>query len=455
MKPGRILAGATLALVCGCSVPEGAGFEDVEKTVGERAPWRIHWNRGTAEDEEAAKLVAELLGRELTPESAVQIALLNNPALQARYEDLGVAQADLVQAGILQNPVFMASAHFSTRSGVATGYEFEIVQEFLDLLMFPAKKEMAGREFERTKLQVADEVIEVAARAKAAWFELVAARQVAEVRRAIAAAADASAELAKRLRAAGNLSELAEARERDLAESARAAWEKAELAATVARERLAVLLGTWGPQAAWTAPSKLPEIPAAEVPLDRLESLAVARRLDLAAALRERDASQARLDLVKSFRWLGIVEVGFSAHRETEREVGWLYGPSLALSLPLFDRQQARIFALESELRRREALNRDLAIRIRSEVREARDRLVSLRRLSDHQRTVVIPLRERIVELALREYNFMLIGVAEVIRARQAEYDAYEESIGLARDYWLARSGLERAVGGRLPETPK
>jgi len=39
----------------------------------------------------------------------VQIALLNNKDLQATYEDLSIAQADLVQAGLLQNPVFGAS----------------------------------------------------------------------------------------------------------------------------------------------------------------------------------------------------------------------------------------------------------------------------------------------------------------------------------------------------------
>lgn len=455
MKTHLIAVIAGASLLAGCAVPEDAGFEDVRRMAGERSDARLHWNRGTEQDREAEKLVADLLSRELTPESAVQIALLNNPALQAEYEDLGVAQADLVQAGLLKNPVFLAGARFSRRSGVATGYEFEIVQEFLDLLIFPARKELAGREFERTKLRVADAVVETAARAKEAWFAYVAAQQIAGVQRLVAAAADASSELARRLKEAGNLSELAAARERDLAETARRAWARAELDAAAARERLTVILGVWGEQAAWTAPGKLPDIPDLEPPLDRLESLAVARRLDLAAALRDRDASKARLDLVKAFRWLGIVEIGYGAERETERASGWLHGPTIALTLPLFDRQQATIFALEAELRRRESLNRDLAVRIRSEVRSSRLQFVELRRLALHQRAVVVPLRERIVTLALREYNFMLIGVGEVLRARQDGYDAYRESVELVRDYWIARTGLERAVGGRLPETSR
>ena len=43
--------------------------------------------------------VQALLGRELTADAAVQVALLNNRNLQATYEDLGVAQADLVAGG--------------------------------------------------------------------------------------------------------------------------------------------------------------------------------------------------------------------------------------------------------------------------------------------------------------------------------------------------------------------
>ncbi|MEK7467129.1 MAG: TolC family protein [Planctomycetota bacterium] len=447
----KLLAMAGLVLA-GCAVPEDAGFEDVRKPAEERTGKKVHWFRGGPEDDEVRRTLENLFREELTPETAVQIALFNNPGLQAQYEDLGVAQADLVQAGILKNPTLMAGAHFPTRSGINTGLEFEIVQEFLDLLMFPARRELASHEFERVKLRVSDDVVDVAARTKAAWFEVVAAQQTAEVHHAIAAAAEARADLAKRLKDAGNLSELAVARETDEAESAKRAWSKAENEVLEARERLTVLLGAWGAQVSWTAPKKLPELPAGEIPLAGLESLAIARRLDLAAAIRERDASASRLQLVKAFRWFGTIELGAGVHREPEPEVGWLVGPSLALSLPIFDRQQAVIFALEAELRRRESLDRDLAVRIRAETRTARNRLVSTRRLAEHQQKVVIPLRERIVDLSLKEYNFMLIGIAEVLRAREAEYEAYEESIELVRDYWIARTELERAVGGRLPE---
>ena len=42
----------------------------------------------------------------LTSEEAVAIALWNSPSFQATLADLGIARADLVEAGLLRNPVF-------------------------------------------------------------------------------------------------------------------------------------------------------------------------------------------------------------------------------------------------------------------------------------------------------------------------------------------------------------
>ncbi|MEO6420388.1 MAG: TolC family protein, partial [Polyangiaceae bacterium] len=90
------------------------------------------------------------------------------------------------------------------------------------------------------------------------------------------------------------------------------------------------------------------------------------------------------------------------------------------------------------------------AVDIRSEVRSARDRVLLTRRLVEHYRAVLIPLRERIVALSQQEFEAMLLGVYQLILAKQGEINTYREYIEAVRDYWLARSELERAAGGRL-----
>ena len=100
-----------IVLMGGCaSLPKDAGFGDVERTIAERTGKRVHWSQGGPEDRAAGQALHAILAQPLTADGAVQIALLNNRELQATYEDLGIAQAALVQAGLFRNPVLTAGA---------------------------------------------------------------------------------------------------------------------------------------------------------------------------------------------------------------------------------------------------------------------------------------------------------------------------------------------------------
>src|SRR5438046_2166115 len=122
----------------GCAVPKGAGFDEVQRLLAERGIDQLHWNQGGTEDEQVSRAVQKLLDRELTVAAATQIALLNNPKLQAIYERLGVAQADLVQAGLLRNPSISGNVDFPVGSPTGrVAYDVALVQDFLDLFMLP------------------------------------------------------------------------------------------------------------------------------------------------------------------------------------------------------------------------------------------------------------------------------------------------------------------------------
>lgn len=144
-------------MASGCApVPREAGFDDVQTLVSARSDSRILWNHGTREDPEVSRSVDALLTGELSAEAAV------NPALQAEYEDVGVSQADLVQAGLLRNPVLFSTVRFPDRPPSGLILKFEVAQEFLDLLLLPARKRLAADEFERVKLRVAGRVLDIA-----------------------------------------------------------------------------------------------------------------------------------------------------------------------------------------------------------------------------------------------------------------------------------------------------
>jgi len=434
----------------GCAqVPKEAGFNEVKTLVGQRDDYHLHWNQGTEADREVEKTIDALLENEMTPETAVQIALLNNPELQAVYEDLGITQADVVEAGLLENPVLFGRARFPNKSEESNNYEFEITQNFLNILMLPARKKLSAVLFEQVKLHVADEVVGLIAGARKSYFSALGARQIRDLRNEITSAAGNSFELARRLHAAGNISDLQLATENAHFEQSRVELAKSETALLDAREQLTRLMGLWGPQTNWRLSGQLPEMPSDEIPLAHLESMAIENRLDLAAEKKGVEALAQALGITIDWRWIGHIEVGISTERETDRT--WVTGPSLAIELPIFNQRQADIARLEAQLRRSQKKLTAQAIEIRSEVRSLRNRLIMQRNLIDHFRRTVLPLRERIVELTLKNYNYMLTGAFDLIMAKKQEIEAYQRYLEALRDYWIIRADMQRSLGGRLP----
>jgi cobalt-zinc-cadmium efflux system outer membrane protein len=299
------------------------------------------------------------------------------------------------------------------------------------------------------KLIVAHEVLELCAEVREAYYEMQAAQQLAAVNLTIASAAQASYDSAAALHRAGNLSDLRLAEEQGLYESARLEMLECDGEVAVARERINRLLGLWGADAqSWKITAPLPGVPRDEVSLATLERLAIRERLDLAAAKRRTELLAAALGMAESFGWLHLEEIGAAAEREDDI---WKVGPHVELELPLFDQGQAQVAARQAELRQSYQRVTALAVDIRSEVRAARDKLVLHRRKAEHYRDVVIPLRERIVELTMEQYNFMLAGVFELLEKKRDEADAYRQYVRAVRDYWVARAALQRAAGGKLP----
>ena len=435
------------ALLAGCAtLPPQSGFRDVQQLVSTRLPQQLRWNQDSAADREAARAVAALLQKPLTADAAVQVALLNNPTLQAQYERLGIAQADLVQAGLLRNPVFTAQV-LSSSAGTET--TFGVVQDFVGLITRAPSRRIAGAEYERVKLDVADRVVAFAAEVKKAYYTVQADAQTLELDRQIVSATQAAAELSFRQYRAGNTS----LRDQQLQQAfyAQAALDLARAQTTYQRdrERLTRLLGVFGAQTQWTLPARLPDPPARVPALDRLEALAVAQRYDLAAAKKDSEALAYALGYTRRYRLLGPFAFGYSIQKTPD--LSTLRGPEVELGLPLFDRGQARVARLESAYRASERRVQALAIDVRSRLRQTRDEVVSAQAQAEHYRNVLLPLRERILQQTERFYNGMLLGVYDLLRDKQSEIDTARAYVHSLRDYWLARADLERALGGALP----
>jgi cobalt-zinc-cadmium efflux system outer membrane protein len=440
----------SMSTLVGCaSTSAEPGFRDMAATVQTRTGHTLRWNRGAREDQKAAEAVHGLLLQPLTVDSAVQIALLRNPRLQATYEELSLVQADVVQAGLLSNPVFSASMTTAEREALDPNLVVGVTESFLDLLLIPAKKKIAASQFDEAKYRVGSQVLDLAAETKAAYVTVVAAQQVLAMRQAVADVEQASYELAQRQRAAGSTSELAVMGERGLVGQIEIELARSGGDLAAARERLTRLMGLWGADVAWRSVDRLPEVPLNEPPLEHLESRAIAERLDLAAIRQQLQTLAYAVNLAKTSRWTGLIDIGADVARLKDGSI--VVGPRASIELPIFDQRQAVVARLEAQRRTSERLLEARAIEIRSDVREARDRLLLARAVIDRYRTEIIPTREQLVVLSQQQYGAMLLGVYALIQAKQSEVNAYREYIESVRDYWLSRGQLERAIGGTLP----
>jgi cobalt-zinc-cadmium efflux system outer membrane protein len=439
------------AVVTGCaSILSRPGFETVTELVAARSPGRtVAWMQGTPEDAAASERVRELLAEELTLDAAIQIALLNNRTLQAVYEQLGIAQADLVQAGLLQNPILAADVRFPTAEGAAIGAGIGLVQEFIAILQIPLKKRVAGAAFEEAKLTASAAVIDLVVAVKRAFYRLQGALQMLELRRTVVEATALSADVARRQHEAGNITDLAFADEGALHEQARADLARSETEVMEDREELTALMGVWGTETGWRIASRLPELPREEIAPDGLETLAVSQRLDLAAARQRIQAILLARDLTRAFRFLPAGGLGAQVEREVDNGV-WSVGPAVELPVPIFDQGQAALASQSARARQREHEHAALAVAIRSQVRRAWTRMAQARALAQHYWDVLLPLRVRVVRQTQLEYNAMLVGVFQLLVAKRDEIDAGRGYIESLRDYWLARTDLESAVGGEL-----
>ena len=444
MRAAALLA---IPLLAGCvSFTEDGGFSSVEKAAAERGVEGAKWVRAADEADSVAARVKELLAAPLSADDAVRVALLNNPGLQARYAELGIAEADLVQASRWSGPTL---SYGRLRRGDEVEREASVFFDVLGLISIPLSTKAQGQRFEAAKHRAAEDTLRLALDTRKAWYAAVGAQQAEIYLRDVKEAAEASAELARRMAEVGNWPRLTQAREQAFYADATAQLARARQANLAARERLTRLMGLWGEQAGFRLPERLPEPPAQVKESLQLEAQALRQRLDVQAARREAASLAASLDLTKVTRYVNLIEVGALRNTGTGEETqrGW----ELELRIPIFDFGGARVARAEHQYM--QAVNRatDAAVRARSEVREAYGAYRTAHDLARHYRDEVVPLRKRISEEVLLRYNGMLSSVFELladVRETVTSVNAYVEA---QRDFWQADADLQMALTTGTP----
>jgi outer membrane protein TolC len=438
----RTLLLSSLVLLSGCATfSEDGGFGEIGKAAEERGASGAKWIRSADEADSAAARVWELLAQPLTVQAAVQIALLNNRGLQARYAELGIAEADLVQASRWSGPTFSFAR---LKRGDEVEREASVFFDVLGLISIPLSGRAQEQRFAAARHRAAEETLRLALDTRKAWLQAVAAQQTAKYMEDVQLAAEASADLARRMAEVGNWPRLTRDREQAFYADATAQLARARQAQAAAREKLTRLMGLWGEDIAYALPERLPDLPPAVREGGDLEAEALRQRLDVQAARRDAEGLARSLGLTRITRYVDLLEVGALRNTETGQPVqrGW----EVELRIPIFDFGGAR--AARAEYLYMQAVDRaaDTAVRARSEAREAYGAYRATFDLARHYRDEVVPLRKRISEEVLLRYSGMLSSVFELLadsRDAVASVNAYLEA---QRDFWMAEAELQMAL---------
>lgn len=437
-----LIASALAASLAACATfsPDG-GRNEVQALVQERigAPAKGLGSEGT---------VAALLDGPLTADTAVEIALRNNPALQARLAEVGVAEADLVQAGTLRNPAF---AYSNKHNAEVVHIERSFLVNVAQLLTMPLALEIEQRRFAQAKLAAASEVVATAAATREAYFRAIAAQEMVAYYGQVKVAAEAGRDLARRMADVGNFSKLAQMREELFFADATTQLARAQHSAFVERERFIRMLGFAEFPPGLALPARLPDLPAQPISLPAAEQTAMDRRLDVRMAALETEAVARALGLSKATRFVNVLDAGYINESETgeARKNGY----AIVLEIPIFDWGHARVARAEAQYRRAVARTAETAVVARSEVRAGYATYRTAYDLAKHYRDEVVPLRKRIADETALRYNAMLIGVFELLADAREQVASVNTAIEATRDFWLADTALQLALAGRSTDT--
>jgi cobalt-zinc-cadmium efflux system outer membrane protein len=479
-----ILCGATL-LAAGCTridpkaeVQQAATH--VEQATGTAPPWA---------SDERLELQPDESGT-VPLEQAVNLALANNRALRADLEVIGQAKADLVQAGLLHNPILSIMVRFPEAGGRSM-FDFGVMQELSDLWLIPSRKRAAQAMLQQRLLTFSDTAIALVSDVKTGYYAHQYQALAIDLQQQNLGLIREAIEVAQvRLRAgqAGAL-DVNLLQSRLLETELELLQLRSEQRVT--QQSLLRLMGVAQASVTWYPQPLLLDAQTATLPEQEsdLVDAALEQRLDVQAAEWELEAAAAEFQQ-EMLKLLPSLSVGLAGERterrapldrkiwadtlresilagkptipqfETpsqrrlmkSREIRLLLGPALEVPLPVFDQNQAQV--AKAQYRARELIRRyeELVQRIIEGVRSA----VAQRRLAEDKvrfyRQSLVPLQEANLQLAQTDYQggresilTVLLVQEELIRTRLA----YAAAV---RDLLVNTANLERQLAGRLPE---
>jgi len=460
MKPTSMLSKsltslATLAFLSGCATVNidqsiDRTNSETKSTSGASAQLLRTADAKTARDRQ----VAELLKSPLSQPSAVQLAIINSPALQTLLAERWGDMAQAAQAGRIANPILSLE-----RVRFLDELEFGRILAFglLDLLTLPQRNKIATARIAQAELQMTADVVGMVSQVRMAWVASVAASENLIYAKQVYESAQASAELAKRMQSVGNFNRLQRARQQAFYADAAAQLLGSQQAATSSRESLIRLLGLKDSQiSTLRLPERLPDLPKSFLTPQTVSQALTAQRLDVRMAQSQLDAASKSqgLTLLTS-----LTDIELGVRRDTVKDTHegtseTRKGYEIAIRLPIFDWGDAQRASMNAATLAAANRMEAAVIGAGSDLRESYAAYRTAYDLSRHYRDEVLPLSKVIAEENGLRYNGMFIGVFELLADHRSQINTVKAAIAAQQQFWQADAALQATLLGKPMSAP-
>lgn len=410
----------------------------VEERSGMKAAWDALWE-GAAE----AGVEGGNVGG-LTVERAVALALRNNREIRAEVERIGAARADLVQAGLLPNPVLSLVVRFPDEGATFIGGQ--VMQQFAALWLRGDRMRAADARLNEAVLNTSDKALRLAADVQRLHATLVSAeREAALVREAIQIVERSVGVMDQRLRA-GEGTTLDVARMRQQRVLMATDLGKLERSIASQRREMLRLLGASAEEETLVTSLVESPMPALQISEDEAVNRAMAQRLDVAASRAVAEAGLAELN-EQERSVLRDLSIGIDAERDEDRVSS--FGPAIELSIPIFDTNAAQVARAGSLARAALWTHEAVVHRAIAQARQAWIDVTHTDRLLAVLRDEAIPLATEVHEQAARAVSAGVADTTVLLEAQRELVAVRREVVQLELELALARVELIYAIGGR------
>ncbi len=443
------LTAAALVLAGCASVNIDQAVQDANDSTTTFTGGKLELSRTAQQQQARTKLTNELLGKPLSMDDAVQLALANSPAVQTLLAQSWSELAQANQAGRISNPVFtFERIRFADELELGRLLSFGL----LDLLTLPQRRIIARGQTDQAKVQLSANVVEQVTQVRQGWVRAVTAQQTLQYAEQVNRTAQASAELAKRMQQVGNFTKLQRTRQQAFYADATAQLASSQHAATAAREELIRQLGLTDAQAKeLKLPERLPDLPKAPRQPEVVNATAMQQRLDVQMARSQLDIAgkSQGLNLLNS-----LVDVELGIRRDTvfDNDRGTSTprrGFELGIRLPIFDWGSAQRGVMNAQSLAAASRYESTVRGASSQLRESYSAYRTAYDVAKHYRDEIVPLRKTMAEENILRYNGMLIGVFELLADTRDQISSVTAAINAYQQFWLADAALAASMTGK------